>query len=177
MNKPPPQKTDDAALFRTAVGDVQPLTGQNRIEPLTPPRYPPQRQHPAKTVPDPLSVYLPQEMPEEYLANGLSRMTLRKLRRGAWPVQDSLDLHGSGSDTARKLLQDFLDEAIRRGLRCVLVVHGKGLNSREGEAILRKLSRHLLSQHPQVLAFCDATPGKGGSGAALVLLKADSPER
>ncbi len=101
-------------------------------------------------------------------------MTLRKLRRGAWPVQDSLDLHGNNSETARKLLQQFLQQAIDRNLRCVLVIHGKGLNSQGGEAVLRKLTRHWLTQHPQVLGFCDAQPRNGGSGAVLVLLKTGS---
>ena len=108
------------------------------------------------------------------MRNGLSRTTLRKLRRGTWPVQESLDLHGNNSDAARKLLQEFLHEATQRGLRCVLVIHGKGMNSRSGEAVLRKLTRHWLTQHTHVLAFCDAMPREGGSGAALVLLKASS---
>ncbi len=105
------------------------------------------------------------------MSNGLSRMALRKLRRGAWPIQDSLDLHGNNSDAARKLLQEFLLEATQRKLRCVLVIHGKGLNSPGGEAVLRRLTRHWLSQHQQVLGYCDAPSKDGGSGAALVLLK------
>ena len=105
------------------------------------------------------------------MSNGLSRMTLRKLRRGTWPIQDSLDLHGNNSDASRKLLQEFLHEASQRNLRCVLVIHGKGLNSQGGEAVLRKLTRHWLTQHRQVLGFCDALPQNGGSGAVLVLLK------
>ena len=101
-------------------------------------------------------------------------MTLRKLRRGGWPIQDSLDLHGNNSDAARKLLQEFLHEAVQHELRCVLVIHGKGLNSQNGEAILRKLTRHWLTQHPRVLGYCDALPKEGGSGAVLVLLKSGS---
>ena len=101
-------------------------------------------------------------------------MTLRKLRRGNWPVQDRLDLHGYNSDTARKLLQEFLREATLRGLRCVMVIHGKGMNSRGGEAVLRRLTRHWLTQHPRVLAYCDALPKDGGNGAVLLLLKAGS---
>jgi len=117
------------------------------------------------------SDFAAENAPDEFLSNGLSRMTLRKLRRGGWPIQDSLDLHGNNSDAARKLLQEFLYEATQRELRCVLVIHGKGLNSKGGEAVLRKLTRHWLSQHQHVLGYCDA-PGKdGGSGAALVLLK------
>ena len=111
---------------------------------------------------------------DEFLRNGLSRMVLRKLRRGTWPVQDSLDLHGNNTEAARKLLQQFLHEATRRNLRCVLVIHGKGLNSRDGEAVLRKLTRHWLTQHRQVLGYCNAQPGDGGSGAVLVLLKTGS---
>lgn len=175
MNQPPPQDTDDAALFRAAVGEVQPIAQQNRIEPQTPPR-PSHPRHiaPTEAIPDTLSDHLPQDLPGDYLANGLSRMTLRKLRRGHWPVQDRLDLHGLTGDAARKLLQAFLHEAAQRGLRCVLVIHGKGLNSPGGEAVLRRLVRHWLMQRGDVLAWCDAPAQEGGSGAALVLLKACS---
>jgi DNA-nicking Smr family endonuclease len=64
-----------------------------------------------------------------------------------------------------------LHEAAQRKLRCVLVIHGKGLNSQGGAAVLRKLARHWLTQHQQVLGYCDAPAKDGGSGAVLVLLK------
>ena len=179
-NKPGQAEAEDAALFRAAVGEVQPLPDQNRIRPQKPPRKPLLRapaQLPAQVhnVPDTLSDFAPENTPDEFLRNGLSRMTLRKLRRGHWPVRDSLDLHGNNSDMARKLLQEFLYEAAQRGLRCVLVIHGKGMNSPGGEAVLRKLTRHWLAQHPEVLAYSDAPPRDGGSGAALVLLKVVGP--
>ena len=177
MKNPPkikPNQTgpEDAALFRAAVGEVKPLPDQNRIKPQKPPRKPLLRT-PAEPplIPDTLSDSGAENTPDEFLHNGLSRMTLRKLRRGHWPVQDSLDLHGNTSDMARRLLQEFLHEAAQRGLRCVQVIHGKGMNSPSGEAVLRKLARHWLSQRPGVLAYCDASPRDGGSGAALVLLK------
>lgn len=183
--KQPGQITpDDAALFRAAVGAVNPLAEQNRITPQPSPRKPLlHRAVPPPAIPDTLSDGYPAKSlsdsaagnaPDEYLSNGLSRMALRKLRRGVWPVQDSLDLHGNNSDAARKLLQEFLHEAMQRELRCVLVIHGKGLNSRGGEAVLRKLTRHWLTQHPLVLGYCDAPPKEGGSGAVLVLLKTGS---
>ncbi|HSM98341.1 MAG TPA: Smr/MutS family protein [Gallionella sp.] len=163
---------EDAALFRAAVGEVQPLAEQNRITPQPAPRKPLlHRSIPPPAIPDTLSDFAAGNAPDEYLSNGLSRMALRKLRRGGWPVQDSLDLHGNNSDAARRLLQEFLHEATQRELRCVLVIHGKGLNSRGGEAVLRKLTRHWLTQHPLVLGYCDALPNAGGSGAALVLLR------
>ena len=165
---------EDAALFRAAVGAVQPLPEQNRITPQTSPRKP-LLDRPAApvTIPDTLSDSAAENAPDEFLSNGLSRMTLRKLRRGTWPIQDSLDLHGNNTEAARKLLQEFLHEAAQRNLRCVLVIHGKGLNSQGGEAVLRKLTRHWLAQHTQVLGYCDAQPRNGGSGAVLVLLKSN----
>lgn len=184
--KPAPPGADgipsgDAALFRSAVGEVKPLPEQNRITPQ-PARHKPLLRPAAAppAIPDTMSDGRPAKspgdfaadtVPDEHLCNGLSRMTLRKLRRGFWPVEDSLDLHGNHSESARKLLQGFLQQAIQRELRCVRVIHGKGLNSRDGEAVLRRLARHWLMQHPHVLGYCDAPPAGGGSGAALVLLK------
>lgn len=107
----------------------------------------------------------------EYLSNGLNRMTLRKLRRGEWPPQDSLDLHGLNSEAARRLLVDFLYHATQNSLRCVIVIHGKGWRSEGREGILKTLTRHWLTQYPQVLAFCEAPQKAGGGGAVLVLLK------
>jgi DNA-nicking Smr family endonuclease len=166
-----PIEPEDAALFRAAAGKVQPVPAQNRVEPQRPLRKPARRAPaPPPTVPDTLSDSGAEHAPDEFLRDGLSRMTLRKLRRQ--PVQDCLDLHGSTAEAARRLLQVFLHEAGQRGLRCLLVIHGKGMNSPGGTAVLRKLARHWLAQHPGVLAFCDAPPGEGGSGAVRVLLKA-----
>lgn len=165
----------DAALFRAAVGKVEPLSDQNRIAPQITPRNP-LLHAPAKppTIPDLLFDTGCEDAPDEYLHDGVSRMTLRKLRRGNWPVEDRLDLHGSNGDAARRLLQQFLHEAAQHGLRCVLVIHGKGINSLSGEAVLRRLTRHWLTQRTDVLAYCDAPSREGGSGALLVLLKSSS---
>lgn len=163
---------EDAALFRATVGAVKPLPEQNRVRLQVRPRQPLlRRSEAAPAIPDTLADFAAQDAPSEFLRNGLSRMALRKLRRGVWPVQDSLDLHGNHTDAARKLLQAFLHEAMLSGMRCVLVIHGKGTNSPGGEAVLRKLTRHWLTQIPQVMGYCDASPGQGGSGAVLVLLK------
>ena len=168
---------EDAALFRASVGEVKRLPEMDRVAPqvaarkLALRRARNDQQTPVSRPADTLSDFAPEDTAEDYLGNGLSRMTLRKLRRGTWPVQDSLDLHGNTSDAARKLLQQFLQQSTHRGLRCVLVIHGKGLNSQDGEGILRKLTRHWLAQHMQVLAFCNAQPRDGGSGAVVVLLK------
>ncbi|HEX7233924.1 MAG TPA: Smr/MutS family protein, partial [Nitrosospira sp.] len=55
--------------------------------------------------------------------------------------------------------------------RCIRVIHGKGLSSRNGEPVLKARVGSWLSQRDEVLAFCQAKPEDGGSGAVLVLLK------
>lgn len=164
--------TDDAALFRETVGEVNPLAKQNLIKPPVPARKAYTQPYTSATpIPDNLSDFMPGDVPPEYTRNGVSRQSLRKLKRGTWPVQDNLDLHGSNRSVARKLLQEFLHEAINHEMRCVLVIHGKGINSLSGESVLKTLTRHWLSQHPNVLGYCDAMPKQGGSGAVLILLK------
>jgi DNA-nicking Smr family endonuclease len=170
-------ESKDAELFRQVLDGVTPLPPTDRI---TPPPSPPRRTAPRRQtsrteINDTLSDHgAGDEALTEFLRNGLSRMTLRKLRRGHWPVQDNLDLHGLTSDAARKLLLEFLRDVTQRGLRCVCVVHGKGWHSRGGEGILKIRVRHWLTQCAEVLAFCEAPPRAGGGGAVLVLLKAAS---
>ncbi|TAJ80633.1 MAG: DNA mismatch repair protein MutS [Gallionellaceae bacterium] len=170
MKEKPEQGID---LFRQSLEGVTPLKPSDRINPVRAPRNLVPRFNPAATVvADTLSDHGASEAPaSEYLGNGLNRMTLRKLRRGTWPPQDSIDLHGLNSDAARKLLVEFLHHATQNGLRCVNVIHGKGWRSEGREGILKVHTRHWLMQHPQVLAFCEAPQSAGGGGAVWVLLK------
>lgn len=164
---------EDLALFRAAVSGVKPLPPHNRITHTQPHCIPFQARHSPtpNALPDVLSDFSAGEVPSEFLRNGYSRQKLRKLRR-TLAIQDHLDLHGYLSDAARKQLQQFLHDALHQGFRCVLVIHGKGLNSRDGEAVLKLRTRHWLMQHPAVLAYCDAPLNEGGSGAVWVLLRA-----
>lgn len=173
MNPGKDEETDDAAAFRAAIGPVTPLPDNRRIPVHTSPPRPPRRldRNAAALAPDTLSDFGGDGNVTEYLANGLSRQTLRKLRRSFWPVDDRLDLHGLNSDEARRLLQDFLQYAARQNMRCVLLIHGKGRSSPDSLGKLRALSRHWLAQHPEVLAWCEAPLSLGGSGAVLALLK------
>lgn len=97
---------------------------------------------------------------------------MRKLRRGNWVIQSQLDLHGLRTDEAREALGEFLRAAIRRGQRCVRVIHGKGLGSVNKEPVLKNKVRNWLVQKDEVLAFCQATAADGGAGAVIVLLRA-----
>ena len=106
-----------------------------------------------------------------FLRNGIPREVIRKLKRGQWAVQATLDLHGHTTTTAREELARFIALARHRGIRCIRIIHGRGTRSPGGVPLIRNKVRLSLSQRDEVLAFCDAAPGDGGPGAVLVLLK------
>ena len=170
MKEKPEQDTD---LFRQALEGVTPLSPPDRITPNPKPRKIHFRVYPIPAaVTDSFSDHGAGDVAiTEYLSNGLNRMTLRKLRRGDWPPQDEIDLHGLNNDEARKLLVTFLFHATQNGLRCVNVIHGKGWRSEGRDGILKVHTRHWLVQHANVLAFCEAPLNAGGSGAVWVLLR------
>lgn len=174
---------DDAVLFRDAIRGVAPLADSGRMSPLPKPHpLPIPRQAPGEPPTghgDMLSDFISLEIAAgdewSFMRPGISRQTLRRLRRGYWSIEAQLDLHGYTRDQARMELAHFLDESVRHGLRCVRVIHGKGRSSRNGEPVLRARVGSWLSQRGEVLAFCQAKPEDGGSGAVLVLLKGTKP--
>ena len=106
-----------------------------------------------------------------YVRTGVPAQVLRRLRRGHWVVQDDLDLHGMTSVEARAATTAFLAECVLRGVRCVRIVHGKGLRSPNREPVLKRKLGRWLDVRDEVLAYCEARPVDGGSGAVIVLLR------
>ena len=171
---------DDLAAFRAAVADARPLPQSGRVHlggPLPPPRP---LQHLAdeqaalhESLHGPISWQDRLEGGDEpsYLRSGLASSVLRDLRRGRWVIQDEIDLHGLNREQARHALASFLAHALRHGVRCVRIIHGKGLGSPGKEAILRRLVRGWLMQKIETLAYCQANPQDGGEGAVIVLLR------
>ena len=106
-----------------------------------------------------------------YLRTGQSPDVLSKLRRGFWVVQAHIDLHGLISDEAREYVAEFLGNCKKKNIRCVRIVHGKGLGSRNREPVLKHKLRNWLMQKDEVIAYAQAKPEDGGSGAVIVLLK------
>jgi DNA-nicking Smr family endonuclease len=111
-----------------------------------------------------------------YSAPGVGPDVLRRLRRGEWSLQAQVDLHGHRVDEAREALAAFLRDAVKRGLRCVRVVHGKGLGSLGKVPVLKDKVRGWLRQRDDVIAFCQARGADGGAGAVMVLLRPSSPK-
>jgi DNA-nicking Smr family endonuclease len=113
------------------------------------------------------------EIDEElsFVRGGIGPDVLRKLRGGGWVTQDQLDLHGLRTDQARTALSQFVRDSVKRGMRCVRIIHGKGLGSLGKKPVLKNKVRNWLVQKDEVLAFCQARAADGGSGALMVLLK------
>ena len=106
-----------------------------------------------------------------YAREGVGPDVVKKLRKRHWPLQDELDLHGMTRDVARGQLGDFLRRSVRRGVRCVRIVHGVGYGSPNGQPVLRSVVHSWLVQLDEVVAFCVANRADGGNGALVVLLK------
>jgi len=176
------QKRADAErnLFQKAAGPVQKLRAHGRVhhppEPVAPVAA--QRQLDDQRV-------LKESISDEFDAStllevdeamsfrrpGIGIDVARKLRRGEWTIQSEIDLHGLRTEDAREALAGFLREAVRVGLRCVRVVHGKGLGSPGKTPVLKGKVHSWLVQKDEVLAFVQARGDEGGAGAVVVLLK------
>jgi DNA-nicking Smr family endonuclease len=172
--------TSDLDLFRNAVADATPvrqgakaLLEKPRPKPIPSQLKRDEEQVLKEALADPNHWSEDAEPGEalSFLRPGLPRNILRRLRTGHWIVQDEIDLHGLRVDEAKTHLIEFLNEARKRGLRCVRIVHGKGLRSFNREPVLKNKVRHWLSQRDAILAFIEARPASGGSGAVIALLQ------
>ena len=119
----------------------------------------------------------------EYLEGtvvGLDPRVVRRLRRGDYAWQGHLDLHGLTAAEARDVVQRFIVDSFRAGHRCVLVIHGRGLNSKDRTPVLKERLKSWLAHGTigkVVLAFATARPCDGGAGALYVLLRRDRRAR
>ena len=174
----PDYNTDDARLFREAIGRVRPL--KRTTAPA--PRKPKPKPEPAQSERDeagvrnellvhafdPAAIEVGDEI--HYLKAGQPDRLLKQLRRGHFSVRAELDLHEMTIAVAREAIRAFLDDAIARREYCVRIVHGKGLRSRADGPVLKRLTATMLARRKDVLAYASARPAQGGTGAVIVLL-------
>jgi DNA-nicking Smr family endonuclease len=183
--KPTPALSEDD-YFLEAVSDVAPLPeDRGRVTPtptrdLRPP-YPPGKAdlevlaHLSELVSGVADMDI--TFSDEYMegaVQGVDRKLMDRLRKGEFPVQDYVDLHGLTQEEAEFSVRNFLLDSYRNGLRCVLVVHGRGLNSENHIPVLKRRVPIWLNRSPVkkiILAFSTARPYDGGTGAIYVLLR------
>jgi DNA-nicking Smr family endonuclease len=176
---------DDEELFRREMSSVRPLSARERQRVPQPPV--PQT---VRLISDPDAEALA-ELSDLVAGNGpfdiahttefiegavlgLDPRLIRRLRNGEFSYQSHLDLHGMTASEARSAVEAFLNDAHRRGQRCVLIVHGRGLNSKDQVPVLKHRLASWFSRSSfarLVLAFTSARPCDGGAGALYVLLR------
>lgn len=178
---------EDAVLFERAMRSVTPIRATGRV--ILPPRpaaprtlLRQRRQWASCSEPAPPPAvsdgFVPAATAHDatnFVRAGRGPDLIRDLRRGKWPMQASLDLHGSTLEQARERLDRFLTSCTTHGIRCVQVVHGKGLGSKDGTPVLKQTVRRWLTQIDAVLAYVECEEAHGGAGAVQVLLRA--PEK
>jgi DNA-nicking Smr family endonuclease len=171
---------DDAELFRRTVGKVKPVTGGRPAAPKRKRPSPAPRSRIAderaalreSLLPPPPDADVETGEGHEYKRPGVQDAVLRKLRRGHYRIDAELDLHGLTRDKAHAELVTFLAESRGHQARCVRIIHGKGHNSGPRGPIIKQSLRSWL-RRSEVLAFATAPQAQGGSGATLVLLRAE----
>jgi DNA-nicking Smr family endonuclease len=181
--KPAP---DDNTSFREAMSGVIPLSkdGRERIagqgKNVRPSHTPPDEEQEVMNHLRDLvegSIEMDITFSDEYIEgsiSGVARNIMKRLKRGEIPVQDYLDLHGLTQKDAETRVREFLVRSHGRGLQCVLIVHGRGLNSPDSIPVLKDRLPVWLNRGPArkiVIAFASARLYDGGTGAIYVLLR------
>jgi DNA-nicking Smr family endonuclease len=185
---PPEEKKveSDEDLFQTAMSDVTPFKGERKTvmtdlgkedTVLRKSRKPYQKLEEDFSNLVKESSAWDVSFSDEYMegaVSGIGPKIMKRLKRGDFSVQDYIDLHGLTRKEAEGVVEEFILKSYHEGMRCVLIVHGRGLGSLNHQpAIKRELPvwfrRGMLKKI--VLAFVTAKPCDGGAGALYVLLK------
>jgi DNA-nicking Smr family endonuclease len=185
-SKKPTVSDEDKALFRSHIGKVERLHYTQSA--ITPQKTKPPVRNPRKPVlarQNLSTVDRHQEMPlydhedpvtsEESLyfnRGGLQEKPLRKLKRGQFPSEAELDLHGLTAAEAYQELTAFLERCNHQNFRHLRIIHGKGHTGQSPYPVLKNKVNNWLRGFPQVLAFSSATKSDGGAGVVYVLLRA-----
>ena len=174
------RKAAASNLFQAAIGKVKPLEPPQRatLAPEPPKPIPKQQMlDDAAALQEALSdevdvtTLLDTDDNLSFRRPGVGTDVTQKLRKGKWSIQKQIDLHGYRSDEAREALGAFIRESHKQGIRCVRVVHGKGLGSPGKAPVLKEKVHKWLVQKSEVVAFVQAQPAQGGAGALVVLLQ------
>ena len=177
---PPAVSDDDVRLFHDAIGPVrrhvvnEAATGNPAPRPEPEPRQfmldeARVRDELLDMPIDPAEMEVGEEL--SFLRDGYRPDLLKRLKRGHFSIEDEIDLHQMNAEVARAAVVDFIAEAKRRGLHCIKVIHGKGLRSRAGGPVIKRLVDKMLRQRDDVVAFASARSEHGGTGATVVLLR------
>ena len=100
-------------------------------------------------------------------------LTIRQKKRNyrRMKPQKILDLHGFTLLAAEIELDDFLKKCKKKHIEKILIIHGKGLHSKDGEAVLRIWLRNELKSNDLIGEIGHPSEKEGGAGATWAILK------
>lgn len=181
---PVPSESDDAGSFAAAMAGVRPIRADSRVDAPAPTTLA------TRTIVDEDAEALGMladlvhgvghfdiSDSTEYVEGsvvGFDPRVLKRLRSGEFAYQSMIDLHGMSAAAARVEVERFVMRALAAGQRVVLIVHGRGLNSKDGVPVLKERLKSWLARGRigrATLAFTSARPADGGTGALYVLLR------
>lgn len=105
---------------------------------------------------------------------GLDANSDKKLRTGNYPIDLILDFHGLTLDQAFDSLIYNIENAYNRGLRCLLVITGKGNRTPAGKTSIKDSIEKWLKIEKisnKIIKYIDADVKHGGTGSLYILLK------
>lgn len=177
MKKSSSVNPNDLTLFKSEFTDVKPIK-QDKIPPqaLSSKQKSPHNQK--KTMAqaelkqvaasfhfsDGFEGYFDPSQPLKYVQAGADSFEVKRLRRGEYPPDLILDLHGVNKENAKLEVAALIHAAQKQHCHCVCIVHGIG------SFVLKKTVPNWLIQHPAVKGFHQAPLEWGGQGALLVLI-------
>ncbi len=189
QGKVPPLSQDDIQLFHQTLRGVTPLADTNRIDkkaaPLKNPEFyrakreqaegephllTPKRTKAPATRPVKPSHIQPQDE-YTYLAAGIGKDVLGKLKQLVWPIEATLDLHGATLEQATIRFDRFVTTCFEHNVKCFMIIHGKGYGSKDGKTVLKQRVISWLRDLDQIAAFIPAPENMGGEGALIILGK------
>lgn len=195
QGKAPPLSHDDIQLFHQTLRGVTPLADTNRIDkkavPLKNPEFyrakreqaegephlltPKRTKAPATLPVKPSQIQLQNE--HTYLAAGMGKDVLRKLKQLVWSVEATLDLHGATLAQATVRFDRFVTTCFEHNVKCFMIIHGKGYGSKDGKTVLKQRVISWLRDLDHIAAFMPAPDNMGGEGALIILSKGSSSNK
>ncbi|RUO26416.1 DNA endonuclease SmrA [Aliidiomarina minuta] len=174
---------NDSPEFRQLMSDVQPLKGEAVAEVRQPHASTLAQEERRRAAVESAKLSVAEQLPEQvtdwvepletisWRRDGVQDGVFRRLKRGQYEIQASLNLHQHRVSQARLAVADFIQQCYQKGVRNALIIHGMGRQSKPQPALLKSLCRQWLPLLNQVLAFHSARPEHGGAGASYVIIR------
>jgi len=176
----------DEEIFLNAMADVKEIKEFRKIQLADPPQITYSKEHNKLSTETDDSVEILQQIVNgerkirlsdtgeyiEWVSPRIRKDIAQRLHRGDFSVQDYIDLHGMTLSEADAAFHSFFQDALKRRLFCIKVIHGRGLRSPNGPVLKEALKTWLQGKlRKRILAYSSAKDCDGGLGATYIILK------